>query len=515
VKRILHLTDQGITQYLIQGGRLLGERFHAADDEGRSRLESDLKRAPAVPTRLLLDITEEEFHQERVPHVFHHDQQKILERRRRQRFHGGRWSHWEHQGREDRGRKDDIFLLSGITREEVVQFWLEPVMAACVDLERMTSVPLLAPRLYRRMRIRHSHVLFVSHGKGGGIRQTYLHEGRLKASRLAPTPAYREKDYVSPILQEVRRMKQFLNTAHFLPYDETLHLYLLGSHEIISLLGRETLSGDGIHLHNYDIHALAQRFHFKGLHDSRYADAFYSLLAATDPRAPSYLTPAERRGHYHHLARRAMGAAAALVMVSGLGLVTHQILGASAARKELARLEQEIGRYEAGLARLKAQRPASEPSGFLMQDAVRFHDRLSRIDRSPFEWFPVVGQALLEHPDIRLTRVSAKLMEGETDSLEGREGRSLDGPVESDTGPRAEVRLEGEIAGEGRSFRALHQEFMTLIRRLRNSPEFAEVRVDRWPVEIRTDRSLVLEGDGGHADGPKRFAMTLVGRALL
>ncbi len=526
MKRMLYLTDQGLTAFIVEGRKVVGKRRYGLAEEDLDAFEEDLRQAPEMVTRLVLDVTEEEFHEEKVPHVFSHDQKKILERRRRQRFRGGRWSFHQRQGRERKGRKDDIFLLSGITREEVVQPWLERLLKQCVPLDDMVSVPLLAPRLYRMMRLKQEHVLFVSHGEGGGIRQTYLSRGRLKASRLAPTPCYEEREYAEHILAEVRRMKQFLNSAYLLPFGETLHLYVLGSNEVNSLMGKKVADGDGIRLHNYNLKALEQRFRFRELSRSDHADAFFSLLAATQKGIPSYATPAEKRCFYHHRARQSLAAASAAIMVAGVAAAAQGMFLLLEEQENLLQVQQEVALYQAKHARLQQSRPPGEVSGFHMRDVVEFYRQLERLAVSPFDYFPGVGQTLLRHPSIRLRRLNYRLSGGAS----GQNGHSASPgdrrwpssletmAAQQDQAPKRALpvlELEGEIEAGDRSYRQVHQDFTRWLAGMKAREEFSRIRVRRWPLEIRSEKSLVMDSSPAQGSRPFRFALTLEGKELL
>lgn len=526
MKRMLYLTDQGLTAFLVEARRLVGKRHYSFGEEELGAFTEDLRQDPEIVTRLVLDITEEEFHEEKVPHVFSHDQKRILERRRRQRFRGGLWSYHERQGREKQGRRDDIFLLSGITREEVLRPWLDRLLEQCVPLDTVTSVPLLAPRLYRMMRLKHKYVLFVSHGDAGGIRQIFLANGRLKASRLAPTPRYEEREYADHIVDEVKRMKQFLNSAYLLPFGETLHLYVLGSNEVNNLMGREVADEDGIRLHNYNLQALEQRFHFKGCRRHDHADAFFSMLAATQKGIPSYATGEEKRCYYHHRARQLLATASAVIMVAGVAATAQGLFRLTEQQQDLLQLEREIVVYQARRDHLRRSRPVGEVSGFLMQDAVEFQQQLQKLAVSPFDYFPSVGQSLLRHPLIRLRNLNYRLLPdaGELDGKEKTEQapagdssweRMAIQGSETRKHPLPVVQLDGEIEVGGRSYRQIHQDFTRWLQGLREAGDFSGIRVERWPLEIRPDRSMVMEGAPADGSRPVRFSLTLSGRELL
>jgi hypothetical protein len=193
-------------------------------------------------------------------------------------------------------------------------------------------------------------------------------------------------------------------------------------------------------------------------------------------------------------------------------------------RESLLQLEQEIGVYRVKREHLRRSRLRDEVSGFLMQDAVTFHQQLQKLAVSPFDYLPSVGQSLLRHPQIRLRHLSYRL---HSDEVEG-EGDVVPAPAalspldrmaargsEVQKHPLALLQLEGEIEAGGRSYRQIHQDFTRWLQGLRERGGFSGIRVERWPLEIRPDRSLVMEGAPAEGSHPLRFSLTLSGRALL
>jgi len=523
MKRILYLTDHYLTAFIVDGRRLLGRKRYSFDPDGFLEFGKDLQAAPHITTRLLVDISGEEFYEEKIPHVFSHDQKRIVARKLKQRFRGRRWVHHERQGREKSGRKDDLFLLCGITREELLEPWLEKMQTTGVPVELITSVPLLAPSLARMMGLKKGRVLFVSHAEGGGIRQTYLVDGRLKASRLAPTPPLAERDYAGQVMDEVRRMKQFLNSTYLLPFNEPLQVILLASPELVTLMGRESADTEGLRLHAYDLHGLERRFHLRAAGGDHTADLFYSQLVALQSGLPSYATPADRLRHRHYMARRWLVGAAAVALVAAVGVTAAGIRQALDSREMLQGLRQEVAGLQARRQVMRARRPAEEVSGFLMRDAVEFHQLLQPLTVSPFDYLPQIGQSLRGHPQIRLSRLETFLVRmpeeiSEEERLDQYLGADNGGMEEEPEAPArqtlAVVRMSGEMAREERSYAQLHEDFNDLLAQLAARPAFERTRVETWPLEMRPDRTLELADELDDAGASLPFSLLLLGGKL-
>lgn len=519
IKRILYITDQDMTVHVAHGRRLLGKRSYAPDEQGFDAFSRDLAQAPGLATQILLDITEEEFHEERIPHVFGHDQRKILERKQKQRFRGRRWNFHEKQGREKAGRRDDLFLLSAITREELLEPWLQHLAEQSVPLERITSVPLLGSHLYRRLHLSHAHVLFVSHGEHGGIRQSFLVNGKLKTSRMAPTPEMEEGEYVGLILAEVKRMQQFLISSFLLPQGEPLHLYLLGSNQVQVLMGKVLAGEPGIRLHSYNLQAIEEKLHYQGLGRANHADGLFALLLANARSISAYTTFEDRLFYYHQSARRVLQGAAAAILLGtlvtvGFGLVRQLEVGDS-----LVTVEQAIDRYQGLHARLQASSPSTDLSGFRMKDAVDAHGKLQRMKMQPYKLLSQVGQVLSQHPEVRLWRIDWQLVRQNQDlelvgnlidrRFAGQSQESTDKAHNNSWVPA--LRLKGEVERRSVSWRLLHQSFEQMVNGLGESDAISQVHVHRWPLEVRPEKALVVDDTQQQEGLGSPFALILMG----
>ncbi|GEM_PF-6419902 len=530
MKRILHLTDQSLTVFLVKGKRLLGKQVYDAGPDGRDAFRRDLGMAPEITNRLVLDIIEEEFYLESIPHLFSLDKKKVVARRRSQRFGNNPWVHSERQGREKSGRRDDLYLFSGIIGKDTVQPWLEILHHHCSPLEVITSVAQLARRMYRVLRLKQEHLLFVSHGGGGGIRQSYLVKGRLRQSRLAPTSQLSEGGYAEQILWEMQRMRQFLASNAKLPYDRVLHACLLGSKELIERVSRQIDPADKVELHGYDLAALSSALGFRDVEESAAADALFAMLTATSWNLPGYTAPADRIVHYHYRARQALLAGSVGLVVGGSLFWGYTLDRMQLEQQTLSQLTERSAADRQKLEALQQAHARFDASGFAMEDAVRTEALLAKLGVRPFDWFAFVGSRLLAHEGVHLRKVGFRLQgvpedestrdeeggpENDTTSLQSSalETEGSEEALSTSSSPVPKVVLEGVMDKE-LSYRAMMDDFRKLVKEFEKNPRVARVVVEQWPVEIRADRPLDME-QRPSSRLPFSFRLVLVGRALL
>ena len=105
--RVLLIGGERAILYLFDGGDLQHAYLFSADDAGLALFERCLRELPPAPVAVLVDVVEEAYRQETVPHVGASDRRAVLERKYARLFRGTPYHHALRQGRETEGRRDD------------------------------------------------------------------------------------------------------------------------------------------------------------------------------------------------------------------------------------------------------------------------------------------------------------------------------------------------------------------------------------------------------------------------
>ena len=174
--------------YLFDGAKLAHAYIFAADDNGFALFDRCLKEIDQAPLCVLVDVVEEEYRQDTIPHVSAVDRRAVLTRKYARLFRGTPYHHALMQGRESEGRKDDRVLLTAITRAEVLTPWLTPLREHKVPVTGIYSLPVLSERLLKRIGALGPNVLLISLQKTSGLRQTFF---ATASSRSAVSPTCR------------------------------------------------------------------------------------------------------------------------------------------------------------------------------------------------------------------------------------------------------------------------------------------------------------------------------------
>ncbi len=138
---------------------------------------------PVRRVRVLVDLIEEEFRLERLPHLRGADHRALVARKRRQLFQDAELVRVERLGRENHGRRDDRILFGAIRVAAALERWSRALAGWGVGIAGYWSLPRLAecllPSWGDGLRL-----LLYSQGERLALRQNYREGGRLLFSRL-------------------------------------------------------------------------------------------------------------------------------------------------------------------------------------------------------------------------------------------------------------------------------------------------------------------------------------------
>jgi hypothetical protein len=226
-KHFLYLTNDRLTCFRWQRGGILSSESFPVQDVAPREFDKYLFKHRRDPVYFLLDLTEEDFRLETIPHLRGSDQQAVLNRKLGQVYRNSTFRHAIIQGRDAEGRRDDRVLYHGITNPDLPKVWLTAMERVGVPIEGIYSAPILSGELLRKLDVFFPHTLLVSLVSGGGLRQTYFQNKQIKFSRLTFLERNAEADRGRQIADEVSRTWQYLDSLRFFTGEDTLEVCLL------------------------------------------------------------------------------------------------------------------------------------------------------------------------------------------------------------------------------------------------------------------------------------------------
>jgi hypothetical protein len=279
MKRLLFFPGHRILAYEWERGAFRRTEAFEPDEAGRAAFRAWLEEAPRTPVQLLLDVIEEEFHTDRIPHVIGRDRRELYRRTAERHFRSTEFRYIIDQGRESEGRRDDRVLVAGLTNPELLKTWLSVIDDTRVPLKGIHSLPLVGEALLPAIgAAKTARALVISQQIPSTLRQSYHERGQLRFSRLAPGRYSDAEGFAAFVQRELDQTLHFLETQRFRRQGAPIDVYILVNNDAWQALRERLSSSDTVTCHLVPLERVAKRVGEHG-----------ALAGATEPRRDSRL----------------------------------------------------------------------------------------------------------------------------------------------------------------------------------------------------------------------------------
>ena len=221
-KTLLFLTTAHFQAYAWDSDDLSAAQSFSNDLAGREQFSVYLKQH-REPAFLLVDVIEEDFRLESVPHLTGKNRRELIARKFEQYYRNTPFRQAGVLRRQTEGRRDDEMLFSALTNPQRILPWLDTLLSNCIPLIGIHSLPNISAPLLEG--IKSEHVLLLSWEKQAGLRQTYFHQKRLHFSRLTPIGV--ANSFIETVANETPRTQQYLKSLSLPLPGEILDVHIV------------------------------------------------------------------------------------------------------------------------------------------------------------------------------------------------------------------------------------------------------------------------------------------------
>src|SRR5512135_1918077 len=221
-RTLLFLSADSFYATIWSGGKLGELKYFSNDANGREDFANFLKQH-RHPAYMLVDVIEEDFRMETVPHLSGSARKDLLARKFEQYYRNTPFRQATLLQRQAEGRRDDEMLFSALTNPQRISPWLDTLLAHKIPLVGIYSLPNISTPLIRNLAT--DHVLLLSWEKNAGLRQTYFNSKRLHFSRLIPIGE--SSTFTESVVAETPRTQQYLKSLSLPPPGEILDVYII------------------------------------------------------------------------------------------------------------------------------------------------------------------------------------------------------------------------------------------------------------------------------------------------
>ena len=480
-------------------------RGFPADEAGRAEFGRLLARAAPPPIHVLVDVIEEDFHREAVPHVFGRSRRAVLAARSARWFRDTPFVSARREGRTKEGRRDDLVRFSAVVRPERIAPWLDVLREHDAPVAGVHSLPVLSACLLPPAGAGAGEALLVTPSGERELRQTFFEDGRLILSRVAPLPPEDGPGHRAPgIAAEIERFRAHLERSRRFP--EGLKVRLIGEEPLLAGLREAMGEGrGGMDVGFVEAREVGRRLGLRlperavgggSLAENGEAvDRLFADLVLRRPPPNDYAPAAVLAAYRTRCAARGLAAAGAALLMGGAawGALAwshsfHLAAAAEASSREARDYEQR---------RLRERLPESKAAPGDVRLAVETARRLDARRGRALPVFRAVSGVLAGFPDLRLQALEwhevsdrdkwAGPPGGPSDDLPGGppgEASDGDAPSGSPSWERFRIlRLRGRLEPFDGHYRSAADEVFRFAEALDAAPRLGRVEVLEVPQD--------------------------------
>ncbi len=404
-KQLFYLANNQLTARLWQGGKLSEGRTFPNDEAGWKSLSNYLIKHLHTPIFLLMDLVEEDFQRDTIPHVYGGTRKNLIERRLQQLYRDTPFRHASTQGREKTGRKDDRILFNALTNASLIKPWMDTILAQQVPIAGIYSTALLSAGLFKQFQLGNEATLFITH-QSAGLRQNFFQDGYLRFSRLTKLYSEIPEDVAEVTRVEVEKTRLFLSNARQLQRGEMLNVVALDNLPALQCLQNLNLSSDTTNYQFLTPQVASKKLGFRTPADIQYLDTLF-LYFLGKKSISTHFALQEQSSAYSLWKSRILlyvlsaGTIGACLFWSGANFVET-----IESKHLLNQINLETQKNESRYQRVIESMPKTEVKPHNMKAAVDLHELLIQHNSTPNRLFEAISQVLNRLPQLKLNELN-------------------------------------------------------------------------------------------------------------
>ena len=403
-KLVLCATSHSLLAGLWRAGKLQGSRAFNNDEAGHEAFAEFLKQYINIPMYLMADAVEEDYRLESVPHTTGAAKKELVNRKLNQFYRGLEYRTAHFVNRETSKRKDDKYLFVALNNADFLQAWVNLIHEAKVQLVGIYLLPMLSQVLVRQLKLMSPHILLCEK-LSSGLRQTYLHNGRLRMSRLVPNVPTAANQLGYFYLVETEKTRLYLISQRFITRETPLNLVLASLDGSTQHISKGISQEQGIECTDINLSQFTKSLNLPTKLIEQMPELLHMHLLASGHVVDNLASEALTKEYDFSKLKQNIKLAALLLGLLGIfaaGGMLMQGLNYQSALKEATQdtvLQQR--RYEEAAKNFPVTTIGAED----LKAAVELDKTISLYPKSPRRMMQVVSRALEQVPEVQLDRL--------------------------------------------------------------------------------------------------------------
>ena len=498
MNRVFYFSGHRLTVFHWDRKKFYGACSFEPDIEGLDKFREYLKTSSKSPSRLLVDVIEEDFRIETAPHVYGKDKQAVTDRLLDRYYRSsGRYVYSEVIGRDKTGRKDNKVLIGGITNPALVDVWKDIIEECHIPLIGIWTLPLISKNLLPLINGKHAAVLLVSQQVNSNLRQTFFRDGKMLSSRQSVINLD-EKDtsyigeYAAP---EVERTIVFLRNQRLIDADEIVHVHIIGAEKQVASLDKAFKTNELNKITIHTITDLQSKAGLTGL-SGKLADGLFTALCTKQIALQAHYGKAKEYSQYYYvLASKALKAASLVLALSALLITESNLSSAIEYEHSKDLLVEQSKEFESIYKNHYEQYEAVYDHARLMKSAVDLSDRIYMHGKtSPLD-FMIELSNVLSRQGLGVDSIDKIEWSAEQykNALDSQQANSVNLDVTTEDPIRHIGIVHGKISVSDNDYRGSVSQVNRIIAALSQHKRIQSVEAIEMPVEVRSEKTFTDE----------------------
>jgi len=499
-KIILCATAKSLVAGVWHGNQLQQHDVFLHDETGQERFSTWLENYPDIPIYLIANAVEEDYRLENLPHSTGREKNELIERKLNQFYRGLIFRTAHFIQREKDKRKDDKFLFVALNNDEFMQSWINTIQLADAPLVGVYLLPMLSQILCKQTSapntLSEPHILLCEK-LSSGLRQTYLHNGRLRMSRLIPNVPEDANQLGYFYLVETQKTRLYLMSKRFISREVTLNLKLVSLHDDMQAIKQSFSQEPGIACETINLRAMTKHININPQSIEIMPELLHMQLLANghqvDNLAPPLLTKTFqliKLTEWINKSTLALG-------LCGLVASTYFLMTGFEHQTQAQNALQATQMIQQRHHETSHQVPNTPLNAQALKTAVMLHQNIQQYPTSPKRLMQVVSDALEKSPEINLNRLrwvqTNDLAFKDEDDLKGLAAEATTLPAENSSNNTQLAELgfiSAEISPFYGNYREAAQKVQQFSERLKSASDVAEVEILQTPVNMSSYSDL-------------------------
>ena len=403
-KLILCATAHSLLVGIWHSGKLQSSQVFANDEDGHSRFIEFLKLHPDAPVYLIVDAVEEDYRLESLPHTTGSAKREMVERKLNQYYRGLEYRTAHFINRDTDKRRDDKYLFAALNNVDFMQKWVLAIKEVQAQLVGIYLLPMLSQLLVKQFNLMQPHILLCER-LSSGLRQTYMHNGRLRMSRLVPNLPDTAAQLGYFYLVETEKTRLYLISQRFIAHETPISMVLVSPDGKTQNISQAISQEQSLEAIDVNLGAYAKSLGLAQQSIQQIPELLHMQLLANGHLVDNLAPPALTKQYQFNKLKQVIKISTIALSVIGLCVATALFIQAFSYKSDFNQATQDTLIQQHLYDEVAKNFPVTSLNATDLQTAVQLDNTLESYPKSPRRLMQVVSTALEQSPQIQLNRL--------------------------------------------------------------------------------------------------------------